>query len=779
MINRRFLKYYALALIVLLIASALLFLFIKDQFRDNQLIRLKLESNIVYDQLLKQIDSAMSEIKSDLNFLSDKESLLQTLRANRQTGTRQTIEQLWISFSKQRARYDQIRLLDLNGQEIIRVNYNSGQPSAVAGQALQSKKGRYYFSESIILDKDDIYISPLDLNIEQGDIELPLKPMIRFATPVTDKRGNNIGVVVINYLAESMLEVFRRSSTGFTGKAALINNDGFPLSSPESALNWNFMFPDSPQTGEQARHPEIWSSIKREQRGQVITDNGLFTYGSYSPEGNYKSNNCDNCLIILLSVSNELLNKKLNLELKQALPPLILALIFIGVTIGILLWHMEKRRSQEEEINSLNEEIAHERDLFVNGPGVIVKTRNEIGWPVDFISSNIEGFLNYNQDQFLSGSLNFSSIINPEDLKQYIQEIEQIDSQGKEILKRSPYRLIDSRGENKWVQDITQPIRNKQGKISHYHSHIIDISALKQTEHKLKQSHDYIQRVVDTIPDPTLVIDISNYQLMLANNAARNLYNGGRNIGRGMTCHLLSHKREQPCTGMNDPCPIQEVILSGKTASVRHKHFTEKGKMLFVDVLATPIFNEAGTKVVQVIESHRDVTEAVELEKQLQHMATTDRLTKVYNRMKFDEELKSQIEWAQSTKNPLGLIMFDLDHFKSINDTYGHDVGDEVLKRVVGHVMSSIRKSDTLARWGGEEFMIITPLTDIFELKTIAESLRVKLEKLDHDTAGQVTASFGGSVLKPHDTFSSLIKRVDSALYESKQNGRNRCTLIE
>jgi diguanylate cyclase (GGDEF)-like protein len=329
------------------------------------------------------------------------------------------------------------------------------------------------------------------------------------------------------------------------------------------------------------------------------------------------------------------------------------------------------------------------------------------------------------------------------------------------------------------VQDITQPIRDKKGKISHYHSHIIDISALKETEHKLKQSHDYIQRVVDTIPDPTLVVDVSNYQLMLANNAARNLYNGGRNIGRGMTCHLLSHKREQPCTGMNDPCPLQEVILSGETSSVRHKHFTEKGKMLFVDVLATPIFNEAGTKVVQVIESHRDVTQAVELEKQLQHMATTDRLTKVYNRMKFDEELKTQIEWAQSTKNPLGLVMFDLDHFKSVNDNYGHDVGDEVLKRVVDCIKSSIRKSDTLARWGGEEFMIITPLTDIFELKTIAESLRIKLQNLDHDVAGKVTASFGGSVMKPLDTFSSLIKRVDSALYQSKQNGRDRCTLIE
>ncbi|MCU7795604.1 MAG: GGDEF domain-containing protein, partial [Candidatus Thiodiazotropha sp. (ex Myrtea spinifera)] len=292
-------------------------------------------------------------------------------------------------------------------------------------------------------------------------------------------------------------------------------------------------------------------------------------------------------------------------------------------------------------------------------------------------------------------------------------------------------------------------------------------------------SRDHIQRVVDTIPDPTLVIDVSNYRLQLANQAARTLYTGNRPISKGMTCYRLSHKRDTPCTGLNDPCPIQEVLQTGKPASVRHKHFDEKGKMLFVDVRATPLFDETGKRIVQVVESHRDVTEAVELEKQLQHMATTDRLTQVFNRLKFDEELKNQIEWAQSTKNSLGLIMFDLDHFKAVNDNFGHDIGDEVLKSTVELVMRHIRKSDTLARWGGEEFMIITPLTDAFELKTIAESLREQIEQLAHKTAGTITASFGGSVLKPRDTFSTLVKRVDAALYQSKKDGRNRCTVIE
>ena len=219
--------------------------------------------------------------------------------------------------------------------------------------------------------------------------------------------------------------------------------------------------------------------------------------------------------------------------------------------------------------------------------------------------------------------------------------------------------------------------------------------------------------------------------------------------------------------------------MTGKSVSVRHKHYDSRGRLLYVDVRATPLFDDSGLTVVQIVESHRDVTESVEIEKQLQYMATTDRLTQIYNRQKFDDELKHQIEWAQSSGNKLGLIMFDLDRFKQVNDNHGHDVGDEVLKLTVETVTRHIRKSDTLARWGGEEFMIIMPLTDALELKTITETLRRHIGQMEHATAGRITASFGGSVLKPDDSAASLVKRVDAALYQSKQSGRNRCTIIE
>ena len=199
---------------------------------------------------------------------------------------------------------------------------------------------------------------------------------------------------------------------------------------------------------------------------------------------------------------------------------------------------------------------------------------------------------------------------------------------------------------------------------------------------------------------------------------------------------------------------------------------------MHVDVRATPIFDESGEHVVQIIESHRDITDTINMKKQLQHIAETDRLTQVFNRTKFDDELKKQIAWAGLTNSYFGLIMLDLDHFKEVNDTYGHDVGDKVLKTTVELLHKSIRKSDILARWGGEEFMIITPQIQNNDLLSMVESLRTAIEDNKHDQAGTVTASFGASMLTPNDNIKSLLKRVDKALYRSKNCGRNRCTVL-
>jgi diguanylate cyclase (GGDEF)-like protein/PAS domain S-box-containing protein len=778
-VNNRFTKLYALALLLLLAVALIISHFAKMHLRRDLESELKLHSNILISQLNKQMALAFSDIKSDLFFLASDHHLTQLHNNQNTRHSIATLHKIWTDFAAHRQRYDQIRFINTKGIETVRVNYNKGHPTPVPAHKLQSKRHRYYFTDVIGLPPNTVYVSPLDLNVENNQLELPLKSMIRFGTSVADETGQTIGVMLLNYLADDLLNDFTLSSSGFQGEAMLINSEGYPLISPQREQVWSFMFPDSPQTNIRTQHPSIWNALNTETRGQYLTEPGLYTFDHIDPSGRDFEPGCGSCLTLMLFTPNAQIESILRRQMTGVIPAFSISLLMLAVILGLLLWHWDRRRIQKREISKLNDQIAFERDLFVGGPVTIIKLRNEIGWPVDYCSSNIQTLLGYKAEVFLNGGKTFASIIDPDYLPQYIRENQEADNSQALSFKRSPYQIIDQDGKRKWVQDLCRAIRDEYGNVSHYYAHISDISLLKETENNLTLSRDYIQKVVDTLPDPTMVLDVGTYRLQLSNQSARSLYNGGREISPDTTCYRLSHKRDTPCTGLSEPCPLHEVLLTGKAVSVRHKHYDHRGKLLYVDVRSTPLFDPTGKRIVQIVESHRDVTSTVRMEKELQHLATTDRLTQVYNRLKFDDELKSQIEWARSTNNSLGLIMFDLDHFKQVNDTHGHDIGDLVLRNTVELVQQHIRKSDTLARWGGEEFMIITPLTDSLELKTITESLRGKIELQEHEQAGRVTASFGGSILRSDDSFANLIKRVDAALYQSKQQGRNRCTVIE
>jgi len=156
----------------------------------------------------------------------------------------------------------------------------------------------------------------------------------------------------------------------------------------------------------------------------------------------------------------------------------------------------------------------------------------------------------------------------------------------------------------------------------------------------------------------------------------------------------------------------------------------------------------------------------------MHRLAHTDQLTGVANRRELYSELQKETEKTERYGRPLSIIFFDLDHFKAVNDTYGHDRGDNVLCEVVRSVESVLRATDRLGRWGGEEFVVLAPETDLREASRLAERLRVQIA--DHRLAPTVTASLGFAQYEAGDTPDTLIKRADQALYKAKILGRNR-----
>lgn len=158
---------------------------------------------------------------------------------------------------------------------------------------------------------------------------------------------------------------------------------------------------------------------------------------------------------------------------------------------------------------------------------------------------------------------------------------------------------------------------------------------------------------------------------------------------------------------------------------------------------------------------------------ELERLASTDKLTGIYNRRKLDEVAKHEVERAKRNRQSLSLLILDIDFFKKVNDTWGHPVGDEILSEVSRVVQASIRSTDILARWGGEEFVILAPETSLPDARAIGERIRAAIKAHRFPTVEHLTASLGVAEYKPGDTLGSLIKRADDALYQAKRAGRD------
>ena len=159
--------------------------------------------------------------------------------------------------------------------------------------------------------------------------------------------------------------------------------------------------------------------------------------------------------------------------------------------------------------------------------------------------------------------------------------------------------------------------------------------------------------------------------------------------------------------------------------------------------------------------------------KEYETMASTDNLTGLYNRYKFSELYLSSYRSMVQRHNNMSLILVDIDKFKSVNDTYGHNTGDKVLVQVAHVLLKTLRNVDIVARWGGEEFVVLLPTADLTNALKIAEELRQQVASVELDVAGNITISLGISLVEEGDEMDDVINRADKALYLAKKSGRN------
>lgn len=220
---------------------------------------------------------------------------------------------------------------------------------------------------------------------------------------------------------------------------------------------------------------------------------------------------------------------------------------------------------------------------------------------------------------------------------------------------------------------------------------------------------------------------------------------------------------------------LWSTILNGKTWIGEIKNKNKNGEEYWLEQHIIPKMNFHDNCIENFVSVGIDITTKKEIEK----IASTDKLTGIYNRRMLDEILQIEIEVAQRHERDLSLIIIDIDYFKNINDNYGHLIGDETLKRMSTIISENIRASDIFGRYGGEEFLIICTQTNKDNAYILAEKIRSIIEKYNFNKIGTKTISLGISSFEKNDTIETLFKKADKALYSAKESGRNKTIIYE
>jgi diguanylate cyclase (GGDEF)-like protein/PAS domain S-box-containing protein len=370
---------------------------------------------------------------------------------------------------------------------------------------------------------------------------------------------------------------------------------------------------------------------------------------------------------------------------------------------------------------------------------------------------------------------------------------------GETVIRRQRLRCRD--GRSLWVEHSVQRVHAQRG-LSFVRSLIFRdqteatlLETLRDAEDSENQLEEAISRVntmamdaevaslemdqvFNATSDGICVIDRA-YRITKFNRVLRDMMAPlGLQVAAGSCRQIFAH----PLCG-TERCLLDRIFNEGCDRIEEEIEITPKqGRQHTFIVTARPLMDLTAETVGAVV-SYRDITSRKQIEEELRRLATIDPLTGAFNRRHFVERAREEIDRSRRYHTDLTMLMIDIDHFKAVNDTYGHDAGDAVLKRMVAECRGLLRGSDIFCRLGGEEFAVILTHTSPDQGRLAAERLRKAVKALAVETAGgtvRFTVSIGvASMMAEEATMDQVMKMADDALYEAKQMGRNRVIVAE
>jgi diguanylate cyclase (GGDEF)-like protein/PAS domain S-box-containing protein len=407
--------------------------------------------------------------------------------------------------------------------------------------------------------------------------------------------------------------------------------------------------------------------------------------------------------------------------------------------------------------------LERERNLFVGGPTVVFQWSTDDQRTVTYVSPNVEADFGYRPADLIGRS--FIDLVHPEDRERILNEISAFIRQGVSSYEQE-YRLRAGDGDYRWVYDFSVLNRDEAGQIRDLQGYLLDISRRQELEAE--------QRLLATAfhTSQALVITDAEGTIERVNAAFTTITGYSPEEAIGQNPRMLA-------SGVHDSAFYQAMWQ----ALTEEGHWEgevwnqRKNGEIFPEWESITAVPDAEGNIRNYVAVFHDISEQKRLEAELERLATHDRLTGIYNRAKLYELLELAQAEHQRYGTPFSVVMLDLDHFKAINDRYGHHQGDAALQEITRRMGTVLRETDHLGRWGGEEFLILATRTHQEGAARLAERIRQQVRSEPFAGIGAVTVSLGVAEIAPGETLEHLEERADRALYAAKDRGRDTVEL--
>lgn len=396
-------------------------------------------------------------------------------------------------------------------------------------------------------------------------------------------------------------------------------------------------------------------------------------------------------------------------------------------------------------------------------------------------SPSCEHIIGYTREELDADPGLFARIVHPDDAALFAAHRHAAceDKQGGEL----ELRIMHKNGEIRWISHRCRPVSGYNGECLGTRGANTDITERKEKETALQRSRDEIdkllqrnQLLLNAAGEGIYGVDHAG-KIIFINPVALTMLGLTEEEAMGRNAHALFHYHGPDGSAYPEAeCPLYLTLQDAARRELEQSFIRKSGDIFPVHLVVTPMMDDARQVGAEVL--FQDITLRKVMEAELTHLATIDSLTGVSNRRHFMAQMETEFARIQRFHEPAALLMLDLDHFKRINDSQGHAVGDAVLAALGATLLETLRKTDLVGRVGGEEFALLLPGTEAVEARQFAERLRERVAGVEVEAGGgrlAVTVSIGIASLKRDDASAdAALARADDALYHAKENGRNR-----